>query len=120
MSKFNPHILLVMRWLQNGNLVSKEELRASYRNAVNAYHNLADKLQAENNYKALSDPPAVTAVATADVTIYANHAAEAAVAKHWLAKTKNRLNRYFELTKEDKEAYEEQARYLNLLGAKNG
>ena len=31
MNKFNEHILLVMRWLQNNNSVGKQELEANYK-----------------------------------------------------------------------------------------
>ena len=100
MSKFNPHILLIMRWLQNGNLVSKKELRASYRTAY-----------AAASYAARAAYDAYIAASSAD---YADDDA-----KYWLIEVKESLDKYFKLTNEDRKAYEEQARYLNILGAKN-
>ena len=99
MPTFNEQILLVLRWLQNKNTVSADELRDNYRAAEATY------AAAEAN-----DVAANAAYATA-LTAY--HAVDDA--KHWLIETKERLDEYFELTKEDREAYEKQAKYLNVL-----
>ena len=104
MNKFNEHILLVMRWLHNNDLVSEEELKANSTAAYAAYKTAAYD-------DAYDDAIASAAVAAADVASYA--------AERWLLRTKECLDRYFNRTKQNKKAYEEQAKYLNVLGAKN-
>ena len=100
MNKFNPHILLVMRWLQNPDLVSKEELKTNF--------DLAFNVASSSSFQ---DLPAYAAYAAANAASYA--------AERWLLRTKECLDRYFNRTKQNKKAYEEQAKYLNVLGAKN-
>ncbi len=99
MNKFNEHILLVMRWLQNNDSVSKKELLISYDDARAV---MADR-----------------ATAVYDAAHDAVYDAAAAV-KHWLTQTNKYLSRYFELTKEDRQAYENRAKHLNILGANCG
>ena len=104
MNKFNSYILLVMRWLQNPDLVSEEELK---RNRSAAF----------DSYAAFS--------AAADAAYFASSAAYHAasvstdIAKYQLSVTKERLYKYFKLTKENRKAYENRAKHLNVLGAKN-
>ena len=107
MDKFNEHILLVMRWLQNNDLVSEEELKANSTAAYAAYvtHNAPYAAP-----YAAAEASAAVAYAAADVASYA--------AERWLLRTKECLDRYFNRTKQNKKAYEEQAKYLNVLGAK--
>ena len=126
MNKLNPHILLVMRWLQNNDLVSQRELGANDVAANAAY---ATALTAYNDAKATYASTRAADVAY-DVAYAAYDAAEAATydadvvyytknAKYCLTETNKRLNRYFKTTKEDREAYEQRAKYLNILGVSN-
>jgi len=108
MNKFNEHILLVMRWLQNPDLVSQEELK---RNHSAAYY--AKYAHTAAAYYA-SDNPVNAASAAYNASAVSND-----IAKYWLSVTKERLDKYFELTKEDRKAYENRAKHLNILGAKN-
>jgi len=128
MDKFNEHILLVMQWLQNPTLISKEQLKSNCEAAVNASDAAFDAVaDAANAASALEVAHAAyTAADYADYADYAyGHATSAAIAsaaisaKHWLSVTKERLNKYFELTEENREAYENKAKHLNILGAKN-
>ena len=119
MDKFNEHILLVMRWLQNNDLVSKKELFNSYRVAANPI--TRDVAFYAGNYAAYYAADSIGqaayfAYATADAAFSFNSSARSS----WLTETKKHLNKYFEMTKEDRGAYEKQAEYLNVLGAKNG
>jgi len=95
MDKFNPCILLVMRWLQNPDLVSVKELEA------NAYEAAYTAVEAAVDAAYISAKYAHAAVAYDD---YA-HASE----------SKKYLNEYFETTKEDRTAYENRVKYLNIL-----
>jgi len=118
MSELNEHILLVMRWLHNNDLVSEEELRANSTAAYYAALNAASAA-ADAAYAAAS-----AASVAASAAAMANNAAYFASnadddAKHWLSVTKERLNKYFELTEEDRKAYEKRAAHLNVLGVKN-
>jgi len=114
MAKFNKHILLVLRWLQNSNSVSEEKLRLNYRAACKAhaaYH-------AATAAKAAAYAAYLTA-ANADAYAAAT-AYNAADAEIWLDRTKERLDKYFELTNEDRQAYEQRAKHLSVLGVSNG
>ncbi len=107
MAEFNPHILLVIRWLQNKDLVTKKELDNSYNAAIEIYH-----------------AAVYAAAGTAEAAVYAAARAAYAVTEarkfgYWLTRTKERIDEYFKLTKEDRKAYEEQAKYLNVLGVNN-
>jgi len=130
MLKFNEHILLVLRWLQNKNTVSKVELKNNSDSAIEIYHAAADAAAEAAHfarYAAAAARADAKAAARADAaaTYAAAGAATAAAiaaasgAEIWLNKTKKRLNAYFKLTKEDRQAYEERAKYLNVLGANN-
>jgi len=107
MDKFNPHILLVMRWLQNNDLVSKEELKTNFDLALNVASS-----------SSFQDLPAYAAYAAANAAYAAANATG-----HWLADTtsdtKYWLDEYFELVKENRQAYENRAKHLNILGVKN-
>jgi len=107
MSEFNKHILLVMRWLQNSDLVSEEELKDNYDDAYDAYDATYDATDA-------------TASAADTARYAARYAAKSYKFKYWLHKTKQHLNKYFEMTKEDRGAYENRAKHLNVLGVSNG
>ena len=102
MNKFNEHILLVMRWLQNNNSVGKQELEA--------------------NYKTSRDT-AKTAYVIKETVAYASYSAWYAslgiAPLYYIHRAKKNLADYFRLTNEDKEAYKDRAKYLNVLGAKN-
>ncbi len=98
MSKFNEQILLVMRWLQNPDSVTKKELDSNYHAAWDAYA----------AYRAASAEAAS-----------ADYDAAAIAAGNWIDETKHSLEAYFKLTKEDRKAYEERVSYLNVLGANN-
>jgi len=118
MTEFNEQILLVLRWLQNKDSVSEEELRLSYTVAYTA----ADTVAYTAADTAADD---AAACASADAYAAARYAAYAAAwdaasgAEIWLNKAKKRLNEYFRLTKKDRGAYEERAKYLNVLGVNN-
>jgi len=118
MNKFNSYILLVMRWLQDNDLVSLEELRANHSAAY------ADVAEAAEAATAASHAYTIKAATSANNAAYfaarAAYADDSAVAKNWLSKTENYLNEYFNLAKEDRGAYEERARHLNILGINNG
>ena len=113
MSELNEHVLLVMRWLQNSDLVSLGELKANYRSSSDVYY---DAYAAA--YKAAYDAYDAAAAAAARAAYNASNADDDA--KHWLSVTKKYLDEYFETTKKDREAYENRAKHLNILGAKNG
>jgi len=106
MDKFNPYILLVIRWLQNPDLVSEEELKDNYDDAYDAYDAYAAAAEAAADAAASACNAAYFADATANV-------------EYWLNKTKEYLNRYFKLTNENRETYKNRAKYLNILGVKN-
>ena len=76
----NKHILLVMKWLKDPESVSQEELKA--------------------NYKAASaiDTYAASAIDAYAATYAAVTYADYAAAEHW-------VNKYFELTGENREDY---------------
>jgi len=130
MDKFNEHILLVMRWLQNPDLVSQEELRANYDASYAAYRAASAAASASaaanaayNAYMATC-AEAVYAASYNAARYAAYNAASAAhtttyAAECWLSVTEERLDKYFELTKEDRKAYERQVRHLSILGGKN-
>ncbi len=109
MAKFNKHILLVVQWLQNKDSVNRAELDSSFNAACDYYYGYQDT-EITSTAKA--------AVYTAGTATYA--AGTAYDAAYWLNKAKHSLNTYFDLTNEDREAYEEQAKYLNVLGVNNG
>jgi len=111
MNEFNPYILLVLKWLQNKDSVSQEELKLNYNAAWRVLDNCKRTQDATLN-------AAAKAAYTAGTATYA--AGTAYDAAYWLNKAKHSLNAYFKLTKEDREAYEEQAKYLNVLGVNNG
>ncbi len=107
MKKLNPHILLVMQWLQNPALITEAQLQSNYEAAYKA------------DVVYVADAACKAAY---DVAYHARYAASRTTshaAKSWISSTKKRLNAYFRLSKESKEEYEERARYLNVLGAKN-
>ncbi len=111
MDKFNPYILLVMRWLQNSDLVSEEELKRN-RSAAYAAYNAAFYASSHAAYHAAYNASSASSAAYRAVGADDD-------AKHWLIEIKERLNKYFELTKEDREAYENRAKHLNVLGVNN-
>jgi len=124
MSKFNEHILVVLRWLQNPDLVTKKELDSNY-NAADAYYAraAADAAAACAVADAAAACAAVCAAANAGDASYAATAAHSTSnsnSEYWLIVAKRRLDKYFELSGEDKGAYEERAKYLNILGVSNG
>ncbi len=111
--KFNEHILLVMRWLQNKDSVSQAELYSNYNAAIEIYR------AANANAKAAAKAAAYVAATAAKAAAYVA-ATAAKAAEYWINETKESLNAYFKLVKEDRKAYEERAKYLNVLGANNG
>ena len=117
MSELNPHILLVMRWIQNSDSVNRKELETSYNIAADAANGAADTAT-RDAYAAVTE-----AVDTARITTKVTFSAPVDYAdyntRRWLAETKKHLNKYFEITKENREAYENKAKQLNVLGAKN-
>ena len=115
MDKFNEHILLAMRWLQNNDSVSEKELEANYRAAEATYYAAADATDARASYA--TDARASYAAAAAYYG--ARYAAAYDATKYYMNNTKKHLNKYFELTKEDRKAYENRAKYLNVLGVSN-
>ena len=127
MNKFNEHILLIMRWIQNSDSVSEEELEASYNIALYTANRAADtatRAAYAGNYSAYyAADTSYAAYAAAKYAYYsacnAAYYASSHVAKNWLSKTEEYLNEYFKLTNEDRKAYEERAKYLNIVGAKN-
>ena len=109
MDKFNPHILLAMRYLHNPNSVSNEKLKHNYNAAFEALYtytgtdnaaalNVAFSVASNVNSIAKS----VSYTATKD---YFNHVNTAN--KH--------LDEYFKLSKEDKKVYEDRVKYLNTI-----
>jgi len=102
MSEFNEDILLAIRWLQNPNLIDEKILKR--------------KSQVTNLTTAISSLRATT-------EIYLVNAAIAQVIDSFSEdhiKTANTyLQQYFKLTKEDRRAYEQRAKHLNVLGANN-
>ena len=91
-NNLNPHILLVIKWLRNPNSVTQEELDAN-----------ADASYASRTAYAYA---AYAAAAAASVA-YA-YAAYATVATNATAATnaaERRVNKYFEITKENKQDY---------------
>jgi hypothetical protein len=90
----NKHILLVMKYLDDKNSVSKQELKESA-NAANAAYAVADAAAA-----VAADAAANAAAYAANAAANAANAAYAAyaVAEKW-------INRYFDHTKEDKQTY---------------
>jgi len=140
MDKFNEHILLVMRWLQNPGSKNEKELLSDYR--------VADKVKAEAYRAVRAAADNVTAVRTANphtitdayyaaqedldiaslvFTVVTNFFDANAAAYHnptdteySVNKTEEYLDEYFKTTNEDRKAYENRARHLNILGAKNG
>ncbi len=127
MTELNPHILLVMQWLQNPVLVSKEKLAANNRAAKAVYVAAARadaKAAAKANYAASAHANAAESAYTAANAAYT--CARYAISPdfitndtQWRNKITEVLNEYFELTKENRETYEERAKHLNVLGANN-
>jgi len=107
MLKFNEHILLVIKWLQNKDSVSEEELRLNGNAAVDVAEAAA---VAANARAANAAVAAFDAAVLSDIAMGANFR---------LRRTEERLNEYFELTKEDRGKYEERIKYLNVLGVNN-
>jgi len=103
---FNPHILLVIRWLLTPNAFSTEELDSNYNAAFEIYH-------------AFNNDVFAVVVEVAGNTADAAVATRVATAEYYMNNTKEHLNEYFKLTKEDRQEYEQQARYLNVLGGSN-
>ncbi len=141
MTELNPHILLVMQWLQNPVLVSKEKLAANNR-AAKAVYVAADAAYDVAHfahfarYAAAADYAAESAYTAARAANAAESAYTAANAAYtcaryaispdfitndtqWRNKITEALNEYFELTKENRETHEERAKHLNVLGANN-
>ncbi len=116
MSEFNEHILLVLRWLQNKNTVSKVELKNNSDSAREVYRTAADA-KAAARADAAATYAAYVAAAAARAAYVAAYTTKASTYR--LSKTKEHLNAYFKLTKEDRDTYEERAKYLNVLGANN-
>jgi len=128
---FNPHILLVIRWLINPDSVSEKELGSNYDAAADAYYARAVYDAAAACAVAAAANARAAAATAANAARYAATAAEATAADvadvaaadvadvadvaYLLAQTKERLDKYFELSGEDKEAYKERAKYLNVL-----
>jgi len=115
MNELNPYILLVIRWLYNSDSVSKEQLQGNAKAAYAAAHN-ADYSAA---YAVAHNADYSAAYAVAHAAFSAAYYAASIHAKHWLRKTKKHLNKYFELTKEDRQEYEQRIKYLSVLGANN-
>ena len=127
MSKFNEHVLLVMRWLQNNNSVNRKELETSYIIAADAVYaatkDAATKDASDTAIKtAHAASSAYRTAKNAALTAYndAYNADATANVEYWLSETEKSLNEYFEITKEDRKAYERQVKHLSILGAKNG
>ena len=115
--ELNEHILLVMRWLQNNGSVSLEELRVNYNTAKTADVAWA-KVTTETAYAAYN-----ASYVTTNFTVYASATTKTAAdtnVKYWSVQVKNCLNEYFQITNEDRKAYERQVRHLNILGINNG
>jgi len=95
-----------MRWLHNSNLVSVAELRANYMAANAATKSTEVKLA---NYYAHY------------AALYAAHhtAAHTRQAANSLKLIEKNLSNYFYETQENRKAYEEKAKQLNILGATN-
>ena len=129
MDKFNPYILLVIRWLQNSDLVSKKELKANANAACAAYRTAAAAEAAvDAAYAAYRTAAAVDAAVDVAYAAYeaaytayytSAYTADTNATRHWLAETNSYLSTYFEITKEDRTTYEKQAKYLNVLGVNN-
>ena len=102
MDKFNEHILLVMRWLHNNDLVSEEELKRNRSAAFEALYTYTSTDNAAALNVALNVASNVNSIATKD---YFNHVNTAN--KH--------LDEYFKLSKEDKKVYEDRVKYLNTI-----
>jgi len=102
MDKFNPHILLAMRYLHNPNSVSKKELKHNYNAAFEALYTYTSTDNAAALNVALNVASNVNSIATKD---YFNHVNTAN--KH--------LDEYFKLSKEDKKVYEDRVKYLNTI-----
>jgi len=107
MNKFNPHILLVMRWLQDNDLVSVKELEANA-NAID---------DADAAY--VANAAIYYAVSSASAAAYTAADADAYIVAYAANDTKYWLDRYFEITKENRQVYENRAKHLNILGVKN-
>ena len=103
MNKLNPHILLVMRWLQNPASISVKELEDNFDSATNVY-----KSASATAYYAVYDAAAAAASRACFAATYATRG-------YYFKRTKEHLNKYFELTKEDRTAYENRVKYLNIL-----
>ena len=120
MDKFNPYILLIMRWLQNSDLVSKEELKRNRSAAYAAYYAAVDASASAADYAAAAYASAMAN----NAAYYAARAYQAAYytkkTKYYLTQTNKYLSRYFELTNKDRKAYENRAKHLNVLGVNNG
>jgi hypothetical protein len=90
--EMNEHILLVMKYLDDKNSVSKQELKENA-NAANAAAYAAAYADAVAYADAAADAAAANAAASAVADAVAD-----AVAEKW-------INRYFDHTKEDKQTY---------------
>jgi len=118
MSEFNPHIFLVLRWLLTPDSVSKVELKNNYRSAEYAAAAVGANVYTAAYVLASADAAIYAYIyvnrASADSSFYAR-----STATTWLSRTKEYIDKYFELTKEDREAYEQRAMHLNILGVNN-
>jgi len=117
MSEFNPHILVVIRWVFNPDSVSEKELFSNYKAALvarsdcaagRAACNAAGAARAAYSYHADAARP--------DDYFYTATPARlhrlARYAEKQLNKTEEHLNEYFKITKENRKKYEERAWYL--------
>ncbi len=66
-----------------------------------------------------ADAVAADAVNAAAHGTAGNAATNATRLDYWLTRTKESLDKYFELTKENRGAYEQRAKHLNVLGVNN-
>ncbi len=103
-----------MQWMHNSDSVSKEQLNSNAKAAANACDAAGRASDYNAVYAALS-----TADDIAHAAYCAAHYTTAISVKHWLRKANERLNEYFELTKENRQEYEQQIKYLSVLGANN-
>ena len=87
----NEHILLVMKYLNDNDSVTQEELLDNCRAAVDAAHDAA------------ADDAAAAAAAAADA--YAAYAASATTVADDARYTKNAIDRYFNFAGENKQNY---------------
>jgi len=109
MKKFNEHILLVMRWLQNKDSVSEEEVKSNYHAARKAHDDTTVATYATT----------YAAYCAADNACYAACTTVVFESRRWVRATKQRLDNYFELSGENRKEYEQRIKHLNVLGTNN-